>query len=92
MLENGLTALRSLLKDPLLTPVFQTWHDWEADPFALGAYSFMPPGAETAWRDLGSPAGRIHFAGEATNPDEAETVHGAIESGFRAAQEILGSL
>ena len=32
---------------------------------------------------------RIFFAGEATNPIHYATVHGAIESGYRAADEIL---
>ena len=32
---------------------------------------------------------RIFFAGEATNSIHYATVHGAIESGYRAADEIL---
>ena len=32
---------------------------------------------------------RIFFAGEATSPVHYATVHGAIESGYRAADEIL---
>ena len=32
---------------------------------------------------------RIFFAGEATSPNHYATVHGAMESGYRAADEIL---
>ncbi|MCA9826635.1 MAG: FAD-dependent oxidoreductase, partial [Dehalococcoidia bacterium] len=32
----------------------------------------------------------LYFAGEATSTTRPATVHGAIESGIRAAGEILG--
>jgi monoamine oxidase len=64
---------------------------WSADPFAYGGYAHVPPGAEAARRILATPEGAtLFFAGEATvyesNP---QTVHGAIESGWRAAHEAL---
>ncbi len=64
---------------------------WAADPYALGGYAHIPPGAAAARPILAQPEGaQLFFAGEATayetNP---QTVHGAIESGWRAAQEIL---
>ena len=31
----------------------------------------------------------LHFAGEATNPSHFSTVHGAIESGWREAENII---
>jgi monoamine oxidase len=65
---------------------------WNADPLALGAYSFEPPGATLATRAaLAEPvAGRLFFAGEATSEDYPATVHGALLSGWRAADEVLG--
>ncbi len=90
LLELGLDALRRLFDQPDLTPAFATWHDWEADPFALGAYSSVPPGAETAYQALSKPdTGRLLWAGEATIPGQSKTVHGAIASGRRAASAIL---
>lgn len=68
-----------------------TWR-WGADPFALGAYSFLPPGAAPADRStLGAPVGRLHFAGEATSVESPATAHGAYLSGQRAAGEVKGA-
>jgi monoamine oxidase len=69
-------------------------HDWQADPFSRGAYSYLCVGAENAPAELARPVGNnLFFAGEATdiNGDHA-TVHGAIESGHRAAHEVLATL
>jgi monoamine oxidase len=67
------------------------FHDWQADPFARGAYSYGPAGALEARAELGRPAGdTLFFAGEATAAGGWNgTVDGAIESGRRAAREIL---
>jgi monoamine oxidase len=67
------------------------FHDWHADPFARGAYSYVPAHALPARAVLASPvAATLYFAGEATELDgHSATVHGAIASGKRAAQQIL---
>jgi len=69
------------------------FHDWRKDPFARGAYSYVPVGAVNAGRILARPIkGTLFFAGEATaQPGFQGTVHGAVESGLRAAREILQS-
>jgi monoamine oxidase len=69
-------------------------HDWAADPFARGAYSYPLVGGVNAGRSLGQPLlDTLFFAGEATAPPpDNGTVHGAIASGQRAAREILASL
>jgi monoamine oxidase len=65
-------------------------HDWQRDPFARCAYSYAAPGGSTAAAALAKPvAATLFFAGEATSSDETGTVAGAIESGRRAAKEIL---
>jgi monoamine oxidase len=68
-------------------------HNWHADPFARGAYSYVMVNGMEAVHALGAPAqGTLFFAGEATNTDgHTGTVHGAIATGRRAAREILGS-
>jgi monoamine oxidase len=68
--------------------------DWQRDPFSLGAYSYAPVGAITAPAVLAAPiANTLFFAGEATNfRGHSGTVHGAIASGYRAADELLGGL
>lgn len=66
---------------------------WSADPFACGGYAHIPPGAAAARRILAAPEGAtLFFAGEATVYDSnPQTVHGAIESGWRAADEALNA-
>ncbi|WP_298819173.1 flavin monoamine oxidase family protein [Chloroflexus sp.] len=63
---------------------------WAADQYARGGYAHLPPGMAWARPALATVEGNIHFAGEATaftsNP---QTVHGAIDSGWRAARECL---
>jgi monoamine oxidase len=66
-------------------------HDWSADPFARGGYSYVPVGALGAREALATPVeNTLFFAGEAVTPgDQTGTVHGAIESGRRAAAAII---
>ncbi|MDX2286000.1 MAG: NAD(P)/FAD-dependent oxidoreductase [Bacteroidia bacterium] len=68
--------------------------DWGAMPYIRGAYSYPAAGGGLAAREaLARPmAGRLFFAGEATSPGHQATVHGALESGYRAAEEVLRSL
>jgi monoamine oxidase len=66
-------------------------HDWQADPFSRGAYSYVLRGGLNAPLDLESSLEEtLFFAGEAANIEGHNgTVHGAIGSGKRAAAEIL---
>jgi monoamine oxidase len=92
-LESLASALGIAAEVPRKSLVGQRWHDWAADPFSRGAYSHPLVGGASAARALGKPVeGTIHFAGEATCPPPANgTVEGAIESGERAAREILSA-
>ena len=67
------------------------WHDWQADPRALGAYSYVLAGGSRARRALARPLEQtLFFAGEACDVEgEAGTVGGALASGRRAAREVL---
>jgi monoamine oxidase len=67
------------------------YHDWRRDPFARGAYTYAPVGAAKAGQALARPIrNTLYFAGEVTARAGMQgTVHGAIESGLRAAEEIL---
>jgi monoamine oxidase len=69
-------------------------HDWQADRFARGAYSYIPAGSVAAPDELARPvAGTLFFAGEATdNTGRTGTVDGAIASGRRAARELLEAI
>jgi monoamine oxidase len=69
-------------------------HDWQRDPFARGAYSYVATGGDGARAALAAPVGtQLFFAGEAAAPtSEAGTVAGALRSGERAAREVLAAL
>jgi monoamine oxidase len=65
-------------------------HDWNADPFSRGAYSYQAVGGSAAPERLAEPVARtLFFAGEATERDENGTVPGAVASGRRAARRVL---
>jgi monoamine oxidase len=67
------------------------FHDWQSDPFSMGAYSYGKVGADGAQSALAAPLeNRLFLAGEATDvTGNNGTVHGAIASGYRAAKEII---
>jgi monoamine oxidase len=62
---------------------------WNASPFALGAMSVAPPGAQPLRKTLSEPFGNVFLAGEATHETLWGTVDGAWESGERAAEAAL---
>ncbi|GAA1953144.1 flavin monoamine oxidase family protein [Microbacterium deminutum] len=76
--------------DGVPAPVKLWRSNWAADPLAQGAVSFLPVGSNLEDRTaLRSPLhNRVFFAGEATS-DAPGTVRGAIESGARAAREVI---
>jgi len=88
-------ALRTIgrifeVRDPGRYLIGACLHDWQRDSFAQGAYSYVRPGGLGARRVLAQPIENTLFlAGEATNPDEAATVAGALQSGYRAARDLL---
>jgi monoamine oxidase len=67
-------------------------HDWIADPFSRGAYSYARVGGDDASRRLARPvAETIYLAGEAADVEgRTGTVHGAIATGRRVAALIAG--
>ena len=67
--------------------------NWQSEPYIEMAYSFCPVGAAGLRRVLSYPIGGVlFFAGEATSVERNATVHGAIESGRRAAMEVRAAL
>jgi len=64
-------------------------HNWQSDPFARGAYSYVLAGGGEARKGLAAPLDEtLFFAGEAADfAGEAGTVAGALQSGKRAAIE-----
>ncbi|MBV9493937.1 MAG: FAD-dependent oxidoreductase [Acidobacteria bacterium] len=65
-------------------------HDWQADPYSRGAYSYAGVGGIGAHDALAKPIrNTLFFAGEATSSEQTGTVAGALASGKRAARALL---
>jgi monoamine oxidase len=94
LLASTLASLRELFGPGIDLPGLlqgHYYHDWQKDPFARGAYSYVTVGGGAARGILAQPLeDTLFFAGEATDTaDEAGTVAGALQSGVRAAREVL---
>lgn len=65
--------------------------DWAAMPYIRGAYSYSTVGMGDARQVAARPVGdALFFAGEAMNTNgHFQTVHGAVETGYRAVLELL---
>lgn len=88
-LERALESLRRELGRPGLRPLASLVVDWTADPYSYGGYSYVRPGGHGAREKLAAPTPPLYWAGEATQSEHrAATVHGALLSGERAAQEV----
>jgi monoamine oxidase len=98
LLQSGLRSLERVfsLAAGELDQELLGWHthDWQRDPYSLGAYSYAPAGAAGAAAEMAMPVeGTLFFAGEHTDvTGHPGTVHGALRSGLRAAEQVLGVL
>lgn len=65
--------------------------DWTSEPYIRSAFSYSSPDIFSARASAATPIpGKVYFAGEATNFNGNHgTVHGAMETGYRAAIELL---
>ena len=95
--DQCLTTLARIMGQPLSRLrqllVSAHSHDWLADPFTRGAYSYVPAGALDASEAISVPIeATLFFAGEHTDlTSNWGTVHGAIGSGLRAARQMLAT-
>jgi monoamine oxidase len=72
-------------------PIGYVEKDWSSDPWVRGgAASFFAPGMLTEYRYLfDKPIGRVHFAGAETGTAFWGNMEAALQSGERAAREVL---
>ncbi|HEX2622746.1 MAG TPA: FAD-dependent oxidoreductase, partial [Phototrophicaceae bacterium] len=91
-IEKGLADLVQIFNNPAIPDLLEQgkFINWGQDPFTKMGYSYTPVNASGLRAKLAQPVGALHFAGEATNVIRPATVHGALESGYRAADEIMG--
>lgn len=92
IVESAMSALRTMYGRRVPDPVAHRITRWASDGYALGSYSFNKVGSDPDMRDDLATAidRRIFFAGEATDRGSFATVHGAYQSGLRAARAITG--
>lgn len=97
LLHQCLFSLAKVLGRPLdeINRALSSWHfhDWHSDPFAQGAYSYVPAGALDAPENMQRPVeDTLYFAGEHTDTSgHWGTVHAALATGKTAALNILNS-
>ena len=95
ILERGLDILSRVFRVRARSELAAWYlHNWQTDPFAGGAYSYVGVHGLPHQRALADPvADPLFFAGEATELEgHHATVHGAIATGERAAREVLAAL
>ncbi|MGV9834640.1 flavin monoamine oxidase family protein [Nocardia niigatensis] len=92
LVADAMATLRTIFGPAIPTPIDYQITRWSSDPYARGSYSFNKLGSTPDMRDhlAAGIDDRVHFAGEATNRASFGTVHGAYDSGLRAAAEITG--
>jgi monoamine oxidase len=75
-------------------PVEYIEHDWTADQWTRGCYgAHFPPGTWTQFGPaLRRPVGLLHWAGTETATGWSGYMDGAVQSGQRAAAEVLAVL
>jgi monoamine oxidase len=85
--------------EPVIPGLTNAWNRrstldyWLGYPWTLGSYSYWKVGQYTRFAGAESErSGNCHFAGEHTSQDFQGYLNGAVETGERAAAEILGDL
>jgi hypothetical protein len=90
---EALASIFSLTTRDVRSQLVETYsHDWQRDGLSFGAYSYVPAGALDACSKMTIPVDNtLYFAGEHTDTTgHWGTVHAAMRSGIRAANQILG--
>jgi monoamine oxidase len=89
----ALEALAHLFGPRAARPVAYTDHAWAREEWSGGCYSALFPPA--LWTSVGPalrrPHGRVHWAGTETATEWNGYMEGAIQSGERAAAEVLAA-
>ncbi len=84
-------SLAGVFGDRARSPKAYVEEDWSAERWTRGCYAgYLPPGVLTAYGDaIRAPIGRIHWAGTETATEWNGYMDGAVQSGLRAAGEVL---
>ena len=89
-LNAGYRAVANVFPDLTTNFVKGSVYRWALDPWSRGAFAVFRPGQMSSLMpEIPRPEGRLHFAGEHTSAWMG-WMEGALESGGRAAGEVLG--
>ena len=89
--ERWVAALVALREDLDLEPESAMLSSWHDDPWVRGSYSARSLSSPLRDDDLVKPIGPLYFAGEHTAGEWHGLMEGALRSGRRAAEQILGT-
>ena len=90
IIDDIMANLRSIYGSSIPDPTNFLRTQWFSDPFSRGSYSFATSGVRSSEFTKFEAAvdNKLFFAGEHTSRDYRGTVHGALLSGVRAAEQI----
>jgi len=94
--DFAMKRLRHIYKDVPEPDKTSIVTKWASDPYTRGSYSYPAVNSTPKdYKNIAEPVGAsqyttptLFFAGEATDPDNWGTVHGAYLSGIKAANDI----
>jgi monoamine oxidase len=85
--------------EPVLPGLASRWNGratvdyWAGNPLTKGSYSYWKVGQYQKFAGAeGEAVGTCHFAGEHTSIDNQGYLEGAVETGLRAADEVIAAL
>ena len=85
-------AIRSMRPDLQIRPDEAVLSTWADDPWIRAAYSARSGTSPMDDVALAAPVGPLHFAGEHTAGPRHALMDGALESGLRAAAEVVSAV
>lgn len=90
----AMASLRKMFGSDIPAPEAMVFPRWLSDPWSQGGYSYPGVGSAPEDRELHARplAGRVFFAGEATEPVEYGTVHAALWSGEQSAEALFAAV
>jgi monoamine oxidase len=92
--DDALVALARMLGDAYEACALHSFFasHWHRDRFSYGAYSYIPANAsQQDVQALAAPLHPVYWAGEATHSCYMSQATGAMETGERAAKEIMSA-
>lgn len=94
VIDYMMNQLKRMYGKKVLKPSSYIRTNWVNDPFSFGSFSYLPVGSSYENYDLlAQPVdNRLFFIGEATSSIDPSTVHGAYNTGFQAALQVIESL